>query len=165
MHTPFKEKQFTKDWKYIYIYCTEYKKCIGFKAYSTHLNERNIQANICPDFNACWNVESVRVISTVEAARSSHAFQHNFQSFSLRGAHSADISGFIRISWQAFSIHCGNISKPLIGAEYTKVFSCTCSHTIQSIRVSWLWMPVHWTPLQKAPFRKPKVKNDSKLIC
>jgi hypothetical protein len=31
------------------------------------------------------------------------------------------IPGFTQISWQAFSVHCCNTSKSLIGTEYTKV--------------------------------------------
>jgi hypothetical protein len=34
------------------------------------------------------------------------------------------IPRFTWISWQAFSSHCCNSSKTLIGAEYTKVFRC-----------------------------------------
>jgi hypothetical protein len=44
------------------------------------------------------------------------------------------ITGFIRISWWAFSTRCCYTSKSLIGAEYTEVFRCPHSQTSRGLR-------------------------------
>jgi hypothetical protein len=69
------------------------------------------QVNTCPDSNA--------FLRYGKCSFDPMYFNTTNNCSSLRGAHSANISGFIR------SIHCGNISKPLIGAEHTKDFSCS----------------------------------------
>ena len=49
-----------------------------------HLNEqmsKKVPFNVCPNISACWDMDDVDVISTVDAACGSHACQHNFHPF------------------------------------------------------------------------------------
>jgi hypothetical protein len=63
------------------------------------------------------------------------------------------ISGFNRIPWHAFSVPCCSTSKSMIGAEYTKIFTCPHSQSSGGLRsgdragqLTWLLRPVQCSP-------------------
>jgi hypothetical protein len=59
---------------------------------------KDVPVIVCPQTSTCWDMGDV--IST------EHAFQPNVQLFVIQTCSLSKISGFTRISWQAFSIPC-----------------------------------------------------------
>jgi hypothetical protein len=123
----------------------------ALRKYSTHLSEEKVQVYICPEDNTPSYMGDVRVISIAEGLCGYHAFQHNFQVFvSQRCA----LPGFTRTSWQAFSNRWCNMSKSLIGTEYTKVFKCPHSQKSRG-----LCTPVYWASVSGPLFAESLVQT------